>query len=356
MDSLLLFPPGDADAIQADLWAAFDAFVAKPPTPPSGRRRARPIGSESEAVYRDMWGQFARHCAHRGVTLDTVRPEDLENLLASLGRKIPGPDGKPAEREEVSDRYAWRLLSLVDRVSKYCAQRSGNSPNCAAEILLREPPYRYANAKQREPLPSYLTALQCRQLVRHVITRPPTTGIEPLGWKEVRNRTAVALQLGAGLSPQDVRVLELSHVIFAGANTGNLPWKLAVPGNGNYQEREAPIARWAARQLAFWLDVRASQRIGQQMVFPATRAGDPWQKRSVYAACEAVLSDADLGANASGEADDGGGSYRLRHTFAIRQLYAGHSDEQVAAWLGVQDLSVIGRYRRVILKPVKNLR
>ena len=42
-----------------------------------------------------------------------------------------------------------------------------------------------------------------------------------------------------------------------------------------------------------------------------------------------------------------GGAYRLRHTFALRQLRRGKSPDLVAKWLGVVEMRVMDRYRRV---------
>ena len=46
-----------------------------------------------------------------------------------------------------------------------------------------------------------------------------------------------------------------------------------------------------------------------------------------------------------------GGSFRLRHTFALRQLRRGFKEKTVAQWLGVEP-EVMARYRRVVGAPV----
>lgn len=46
-----------------------------------------------------------------------------------------------------------------------------------------------------------------------------------------------------------------------------------------------------------------------------------------------------------------GGSFRLRHTFALRQLRCGFDEPTVKQWLGVE-LNVMKRYRRVISAPI----
>ena len=45
-----------------------------------------------------------------------------------------------------------------------------------------------------------------------------------------------------------------------------------------------------------------------------------------------------------------GGSFRLRHTFALRQLRRGTDAVQVARWLGVEP-EAMAKYRRVVTSP-----
>ena len=47
-----------------------------------------------------------------------------------------------------------------------------------------------------------------------------------------------------------------------------------------------------------------------------------------------------------------GGSFRLRHTFAIRQLRRGTPPEQVAHWMGVEP-GEMKRYERVLPAAVE---
>jgi site-specific recombinase XerD len=102
------------------------------------------------------------------------------------------------------------------------------------------------------------------------------------------------------------------------------------------------MAAWAARLLRSWMDARAALLIPGPMLFPATRAGRPWGKVAQYNAAKAVLAAARV------EAIDGG-SFKLRHTFALRQLRRGTEAEQVTQWLGLADVAALARYRKVLL-------
>jgi integrase len=85
--------------------------------------------------------------------------------------------------------------------------------------------------------------------------------------------------------------------------------------------------------------VRQAQALGGPWLLPSTRSGKPWGKVAQYESARRVLADAGLD-------PDGGGSFRLRHSFAMRQLAHGHDPGQVASWLGVIDPQVMLRYQR----------
>jgi integrase len=115
--------------------------------------------------------------------------------------------------------------------------------------------------------------------------------------------------------------------------------KIRVPANGTVAEHEAPVAAWAWSVLMLWIKVRADLKLGGDHLLPGTSSGNEWSKTQHYAAIGSILSG--IGLTASG------GAYRLRHTFALRQLKRGRSPSEVAAWLGVNEEAVL-RYRRIV--------
>jgi integrase len=299
-------------------------------------RAGRLQRDSSVDVYDHMWSAMAAWAVGNGVGIDELSANDLDTYLATRG----GAD-------ELSNRYAWRLLRLVDRVMQHRARVLGAMPNhAAAEALARRPELRFANAHDKDPLPAFLPAAEAKVLVTYLSAvrtgRTPTK--QP--WQEVRNRAAVALMLGAGITPGEVRALELEDVTSNGGRSKNVPWKLQVKGNGNAAARETPIAPWAGQLLRYWLDIRSEQQIPGNMLFPSTRStGKPWGKVAQYNAAREVLT-------ATGIEDIEGGSFRLRHTFALRQLRRGKTPLEVARWLGVTDPAVMSRYQRVLTSPI----
>jgi site-specific recombinase XerD len=331
----LFTDPAETD-LKKRLQAVFQAYVdERARASPRARREVRPLREESAAVYRDVWGSFAEFCASRNLSLESIDAEDLELFVAGLG------DG-----EAVTARYTRRVLALLERIFRFESLRSGTRLSSAVTTLLARPEYRFATEALAEPSPEYLNARQSTALIQYVTaTAPDPRSDDAWAWPEVRDRTAVALQLGAGITPGEVQCLRLQDVVVEGGRAAQVPWKLRLPANGNVPMHESPIAPWAGRQLAYWLQVRAQAGIPGDWVFPSTRPGNAWSKMRCYLACQAVLQ-------AAGVHDSARGNFRLRHTYVLRQMANGKTETEIAHWLGLQDTRSMARYRRVLPAPV----
>jgi integrase len=288
-----------------------------------------------------MWGALSEWCIAQHIPLAALSSCDLETYLMSRG----GP-------AELSDRYAWRVLALVDEVlmrRDRVRESDGDetSGNAARELLRLRPGWRFANATERTPLPDHLDATEARRLVSWLLS-PDVDHVPGIGatstWQSLRARASVALQMGAGLSPAEIRGARLDGLLVSHHRAAGTPWKLRVPALGPQAARDAPIAPWAGRLLRLWLDTRTALMFGGIHLFPAATDGRPWSRVAQYNAAKAVLT-------AAGVTSADGGSYRLRHTFALRQLRRGSSPDQVAQWLGLADAGALWRYRRVLDEP-----
>jgi integrase len=307
--------------------------------------------ASSRAVYEDMWGAFMGWCLGQDpvVTLENLTSVDLERFLESREGAKAG--------QGLSTRYSWRVVNLVDRVLSRWAGASGRVKNdAAAALIANNAELRQANMAGAPPL-DYLDAEPARNLVLYLsAVRPGATAHRQLkGWQELRNLTAVALHLGAGLTPVDVRQLLLSSPVAAGGRHKGVPWKLHVPANGNRPARETPIAPWAGQLLKYWLEVRAKTGLPESSFFdpqgksrgpfllPA-RGGQQWGKVAHYNA----IRDAMVAAGIELEDEASGAAMRLRHTFAIRQLKRRKSPADVARWMGIANVDEMERYLGVV--------
>lgn len=333
--TLSLFDESSASTGSAVFESLFAAWLADQ----RGTGLLRQAGTAE--VYQAMWDSFSAWCMGQSprVNLDQLNLQDLQAFQqARFGRK--------ASDRSLSPRYVLRLMRLIDRVLRHHAAQEDTPPNtAAADWIAANPDVRFSEAEREDPLPEYLQLPDTRQLIVHLSAARPRPGrsrdaLTAMSWQEVRNRASVALQLGAGLTPGDVRALKLDSPVVHGGRVKGQPWKLQVPGNGTSQPRETPIAPWAAVLLQYWLQVRQEARVAGEHLFPSTRTGKPWGSDSQYQNAQRVLEDA-------GMPSRDGGSFRLRHTFAIRQLRRGTSAEQVARWMGVE-AAEMRRYERLL--------
>lgn len=335
---------------------AFDDWLAHQRV--AGRLRR----GSSEAVYRAMWQALVAWCLGQRPCLGLA---DLQGpaMLAYLASR----SGMLAADSALTPRYQQRLVSLVTRVRQHQAwrrQQAAAGPAQALALASGAPqPHGSARwlaaggalaADQGDPPPLHLLPDQSARL-QALLCHPADD--HQARWQRLRDRCAVALQLGAGLGPGDVRSLRLADVQAdppMAAPAGRpmaaptpapvdppARWHLQVPASGSAPAHAAPLAVWAAAVLGRWLAVRQAQSLGGPWLLPSTRSGKPWGKVAQYESARRVLADAALDA-------DGGGSFRLRHSFAMRQLQHGHDAAQVAGWLGVVDPQVMLRYQQAL--------
>lgn len=306
-------------------------------------KTVRGLSEPTEAVLRAMWTAFSAWCIRTQVDPVALTADELAAYIQSrVG----------TEESHLTPRYAWRLVTLIDQVAKHLASKQGRAPNrAAAELLEKDPGLKHANAKHKEPSPEYLTDSEDQILVSFFkSTVPPDSpdsdsAILQLRWQDIRNRTSVALQRGAGLTPLEIRTLKLDSVHFE-RGLDMAPWKVRVPATESARAHDAPLTPWAQSLLAYWMRVRTELGIPGDWLFPSTRAGKPWGKTAQFNAVAEVIAEAGL-------VGLKGGSYRLRHTFALRQLARPKiTAEMVAEWLGVEP-EEMSRYRGLMMAPVE---
>lgn len=345
--TLDLFDDTDSTTEARHFQSAFDAWLTHQRTSVA---RKLTLASSIKA-YTVLWQAFAEWCLSQSpvVALDTLTEADLTAFIHSRLATTSSSQPKLSRLKEAgrfTPRHAWRLLTLIDGVLEVRAESAGSpAPNrCAAALLQSREDWLYANANRRATLPNYLEPAEARILVNYLSAGLPRSGRRgaDVSWQELRNRCAVALHLGSGLTPADVRVLQLSSTRVRAGDEKGVPGTVHVPAHGDSPEREAPVVKWAGRVLAYWLQVRKEQEIAGDYLLPATRTGKPWGKVTHYDAVRSVLEASGIDKSLAE-----GGAYRLRHTFALRQLRRGKSEELVAKWLGIVEMRVMDRYRRV---------
>lgn len=309
----------------------FDAWAS------SRNSVSRGLSEPTEAVQRAMWMAFGAWCIRNNIDTAKLTANELGKYLRSREGSVPA--------SELTPRYAWRLVNLIGRVLDFSASKQGRAPNrAAAELFESDSELKHANAEAMEPTPDYLSDSQDRTLVSFLEASVPKDSSTALLWQTIRNRTGVALQRGAGLTPLEIRMLKVSSVFFD-LDTTRGPWKVRAPATGSVQAHDAPVARWARPLLTYWMQLRTELGIPGDWLLPSTKSGKPWGKTAQFDSVADVFESAGLTGLK-------GGSYRLRHTFALRQLaHPKYTEERVAQWMGI-DAKEMSRYRGVMMVPV----
>jgi site-specific recombinase XerD len=320
----------------------------------------RGLSRSSQRGYAQLWRVFLHWMdAHApGRTLESIDVRLLHAFVRS--RQVTCGDPLPvaasqrvvlqrAPLDASRSRYVWRLLRLIDQVLEEHARAHELTPNRSAALAIALHDLQHANAGLHAARPQVYSNAECAAILEHVSSARPRPGRQARGgaaaWTDLRDCAAVALHLGAGLTPAEVRRLRLADV--TGASRRGVPWRLRVLAAAQCPEHDTPIAPWAGQVLAHWLRVRDGLGMPGTLVFATDRLGTPWNKDDHYDAVRRLLHAAGL--------DDpalAGGGYRLRHTFALRQLRHRHAREQVASWLGIVNAERLKVYDSLLDAPV----
>lgn len=341
-------------AYAAELDELFDAYCAwrrdhYDELRATGQRVSRadlPWRASSEEVYWNMWNALTMRLIAHLTRLEDINSGFLQGYLAYLrGREDTGlaTDG------ELNARYARRLLTLVDRLIRFDAQRRGIDPNPVVKEFLAAPEQetlREANRREFDEIPSFLETHD-RERLKQMLMLPVGSAARDDGavssWRDVRDNAAVAVQLGAGLAPGEVRALRLEHV------RGDLRrgFLLEVRATGNLRLRTTELVDWARAPLAAWLKERATRSAlqGCPYVF-CTDEGKQWSKNKVVQATNAVLKRAKL--------KTAYGAYQLRHTFVLAARAEGVEWPQIAAALGISNAEKWSRRYEAALTGIRS--
>jgi integrase len=326
---------------------AFDAWMAQQDEQKAVRR------ATSRSVYRTIWSAFSAWCISQDLGLPTLSANDLERYIAHRAGLLKASHHAPTSEPSFSPRYAWRLLTLVDHVLAHHASTHATPPNrCAQHLLHTKTEWRYANTPDYDRLPAYLEFDKAEELICWLQANMPawddphsappqhTPGQAATPkhqtWLQARNRTSVALQLGSGLTPGEVRDLQLDDV--RRCPTTGAPLKLHIRAQSASPAHEVPLAPWSVPLLQNWLDLRQACGVTASVLFPGTRGSNAWSKVSQFEAAQATLLEANVPAHTLR------GSFMLRHTFALRQIHAGIERQRLASWLGILDLKRLDPY------------
>ncbi len=317
----------------------------------------------SREIYRTIWGSFARDLP-TDVSISGITSEMVASYLVTGASKLASEESKDdtgiskIRTEILSIRYQARVASLIEKVMDHHEKvtKTVIAGESAVRTLLRRTPA-LANALKREtreePTLDVLSDEEHAALKIRLIEdgKADITGNGAIKWSAARDRTSMALQLGAGLSPSDVRELTMSDSTSKGMDVN---WNsgsrfLFVPKNGKLFKRHTLVDSWAGVLLDQWIhtlrDRESLNRVA--FVFPgetvqqegSSKQPGQWSKPGQHKQTSKFMAAMKIS----------GSSFKLRHSWAMEKLRDGASEREVARWLGVQDDGeVIKRYREAL--------
>jgi integrase len=300
-------------------------------------RTQRPLSQESKRIYAGMWSLFAQFCVAYNVDPRQVGAGPLRSFVDSRStRQASATSSSPDARATAV--YRWRLLRLIHAVWRVHAERTGEPLCTAAEQLLASDPYDKVNLPDRRGAPLTLREPEVARLVATcTLTLREGHPQAPSTWADVRDNTAVLLQLGHGLAPREIRCLTLDDLQIEDGWPARLWVKRAK------RRREIVLSAEMRKVLAYWLSVRAAMQLPAdcKWLFVATQTAKPWSETAlqdgVHNVFERALIDRPIV----------GAGYLLRHTFVLRSLKVrGWSAQRVADELGLKDVAKIERLYR----------
>ena len=341
--------------MRQDLDGAFEAWLA---SEISHIKR-----ESSREVYRAIWSSFIRTLPTDISVMEITSEMIAGYLVAGASKLATEENGEFASVSKIragalSIRYQARVASLIEKIMDHHAKvtKTVIAGESAVRTLMRKTPA-LATALKREtreePALDVLSdeehaALKIR-LIEDGETDMACNGV--FKWSAARDRTSMALQLGAGLSPSDVRELTMSESTSKGMDAN---WKsgsrfLFVPKNGKLLKRHTLVDPWASVLLDQWIhtlrDRESLDRI--EFVFPgetvqqvgSSKQPGQWSKPGQHKQTSKFMAAMKIS----------GSSFKLRHSWAMEKLRDGASEREVARWLGVQDDGeVMKRYREAL--------
>lgn len=305
------------------------------------------LSDNSNETYRALWRPVVAFCGALELGLQQLGIDELR-LLIDKRR------GESASKRQLTPRYAWRLLRLIDDVIVFDARERGVEPNRAARELIRLD-YRFANARNNDALPDTLSRAEFDRFLEHAIRlwpKQPAVATGSGDWLEARTIALFSVVLGAGLTPREAADLQLENVR---CNDHGDPERLRIQAQGRKPAREVPIEGWSARTLMGWLQVRERGIEGKSaLVFPPARGTEALDNTSLNLAYHKLMRQCDISELSRGLHNPNAstlatrGPFTLRHTFAVKaRAEKRYGDDELMEILGISDAKAFARYKRI---------
>jgi site-specific recombinase XerD len=300
-----LFSPATSDWQKTPVHA-FDTWLAQ-----------QGFMHSSAEVYRAQWSNFIAWLTAQKIPLNSATQQNIEHFLLTL---------------EIKQDQRQRYLRLIERVLGQVHRTSFGTENPATSVA-QNPTQDWTAIVGNEPT-GFLDPEEYHQLVTQLCLELPPVLSAVGQWRELRDRTLVALFAGAGLKMAELQSLTVSCIFMSEG------WILIESLDSRFAHRTKmqPFARHLTEQ---WLILRQRSGTAGALVFPATRAGRPMHKATVLRATADQIEQTGIAAQRVERASP----QTLRNSFAAALFESGQGTELVAEWMGFGQVLTAQRLR-----------
>ena len=219
-----------------------------------GQNPWEPLSPDAAKPYGFIWQSWLRFLAGSDSDPYTWASATAGQVLAFINTSPQSP--KHTQPSDITRRRYWRVL---DRVYDHAVLHGWAASNPAQGITAQDLP------PSEDPKGAILSPRMWRALERQL---PP-----PNDLISCRDRAVLVLLMELGLTPEEVRLLEVGNLCWSDAQPPVIE-ALQVVGERDHQSRSLPVSAKLHTALAYWLQARAGYHAmqGQAALFCTRKA------------------------------------------------------------------------------------
>ena len=299
-----------------------------------GQNPWEPLSPDAAKPYGFIWHSWLRFLA----TADGGDPHAWahatpQQVLAFINHGPQSP--KNTKPSDITRRRYWRVL---DRVYDHAVLHRWAASNPAQGITAQDMP------PSEDPKGAVLSARMWRALERQIP--------QPDDLITCRDRAVLMLLMELGLTPEEVRLLELGHLRWSEADEApRTIVALQIEGERDKQSRTLPISAKLDAALRHWLQARAGYHAmqGQPALF-CTRKAPQLSNHSLLHLVTKTLKQAAAASRLDEPARMG--PQVLRNTVLVQWLDAGCSVQEVLECAGMKSPNALQHLRAYIAEEI----
>lgn len=291
-----------------------------------GQNPWEPLSPQAAKPYSFIWQSWLRHLAGGCTAPDPYAwaSAQPEQILAFINHGPQSP--KQSKPSDITRRRYWRVL---DRVYDHAVLHRWVGKNPAQGLTAQDMP------PSEDPKGAILSPRMWRALEKHIP--------QPDDLISSRDRAVLMLLMELGLTPEEVRFLELGHLRWSNTEPRKIE-ALQIEGERDNQSRTLPVSDKLHHALHHWLEQRSNYHAmqGQPALF-CTRKAPELSNHTLLHLVTKTLKQAALASQQPEPARMG--PQVLRNSVLVQWLDSGCTVDEVLARSGMKSPNALQHLR-----------